>query len=83
MNIFLIGMTAAIITSSGFIPQVIKVIKTKHTRDVALLQPLVLSIGVTMWTIYGILLQDPVIILANVFALVCNLLLLGMKLRYK
>lgn len=81
-QITLLGLIAGTITSAGFIPQLIKVIKTKHAKDVALLQPIILSIGICLWFVYGILQNDIAIILANGFSLVCNLILVGLKIRY-
>ena len=81
-TIFLLGLLAGSITSAGFIPQIIKVLQTKHAQDVALLQPIILSIGICLWLVYGILQKDVAIILANAFSLACNLILVGLKIRY-
>ena len=81
-QITLLGLIAGTITSAGFIPQIIKVIQTKHAKDVALLQPVILSIGICLWFIYGLLQNDIAIIFANGFSLVCNLILVGLKVRY-
>lgn len=81
-SIIILGLIAGTITSAGFIPQIIKVLHTKHAGDVALLQPIILSIGICLWLIYGLLQQDIAIILANGFSLICNLALIGLKVRY-
>jgi MtN3 and saliva related transmembrane protein len=81
-TITILGLTAGTITSAGFIPQLIKVIKTQHAGDVALLQPVILSIGIALWFVYGLAQHDIAIILANGFSLICNLILIGLKLRY-
>ena len=81
-QITLLGLIAGTITSAGFIPQIIKVIQTKHAKDVALLQPIILSVGICLWFIYGLLQNDIAIIFANGFSLVCNLILVGLKVRY-
>lgn len=78
----LLGLIAGTITSAGFIPQLLKVLKTKHAGDIALLQPIILSIGICLWFIYGLLQQDIAIILANGFSLICNLILIVLKVRY-
>lgn len=74
-------MIAGTLTSIGFVPQIIKIIKTRKSDDVSLLQPLILSIGFVFWLAYGIILQEIPMILANIFGLSCNLILLGFKIK--
>jgi MtN3 and saliva related transmembrane protein len=66
----LIGIVAAICTMFGFVPQIAKVLKTKSAKDVSLTTLLQLSMGVTLWILYGIHLRDAIIITANSVALV-------------
>lgn len=77
-----IGLAAGTITSIAAIPQVIKTLKSRHVRDISIWQPLLLTIGVALWMIYGILIRDLPLIIANMTPLVCNALLTGMKIRY-
>ena len=82
MSPTVIGVVAGTITSIAAIPQVIKTFKTRHARDISIWQPLLLSIGVALWMIYGILIHDLPLIIANITPLLCNLLLAGMKIHY-
>lgn len=77
-----IGLVAGAITSIAAVPQVIKTLKTRHVRDISIWQPLLLTIGVALWMIYGILISDLPLIIANITPLVCNALLTGMKIHY-
>ncbi len=77
-----IGMVAGALTSIAAIPQVIKTMKTRHVRDISIWQPLLLAIGVTLWMIYGVLISDMPLILANITPLICNVVLTYMKIRY-
>lgn len=77
-----IGLIAGTLTSIAAIPQVIKTLKTRHVRDISIWQPLLLAFGVALWMIYGILIDDLPLILANIIPLICNVILTGMKLRY-
>ena len=77
-----IGLVAGTLTSVAAIPQVIKTLKTHHVRDISIWQPLLLSFGVALWMIYGILIGDVPIIIANITPLICNIILTYMKLRY-
>ena len=82
MNETLIGMSAGIITSIAALPQVIKTWRSRHVRDLSIWQPLLLSIGIALWLIYGILIADLPLIFANITPLTCNLLLTAMKIRF-
>jgi MtN3 and saliva related transmembrane protein len=77
-----IGLIAGTLTSIASIPQVIKTLQTRHVRDISIWQPLLLAFGVALWLIYGILIGDVPLILANITPLICNVVLTGMKLRY-
>jgi MtN3 and saliva related transmembrane protein len=75
----IIGFLAAFLTMSAFIPQMIKVVKTKSVKDVSLITLFQLSCGVSFWIAYGVHLRDIVVITANVFTL---LTLLGLLFLY-
>jgi MtN3 and saliva related transmembrane protein len=77
-----VGFIAGTLTSVAAIPQVLKTLKSRHVRDISLLQPLLLAVGVSLWMVYGILIHDVPLILANIIPLVCNVALAGMKLYY-
>jgi MtN3 and saliva related transmembrane protein len=77
-----IGLVAGSITSVAAIPQVIKTLKTRHARDISIWQPLLLAIGVALWMVYGVLINDLPLILANIIPLICNILLVCMKTYY-
>jgi len=47
--------------------------------DVALWQPVLLTIGMILWAIYGIMLKDAPIIAANGIAIICNIIVIVMK----
>ena len=78
----LIGLTAAILTMSAFVPQVFKIYRTKSAKDVSLLTLLQLSIGVGLWIIYGAHLGDLIIILANCVTLLTLLVALFLYKKY-
>ena len=79
----LIGLLAGLLTSVAALPQVIKTWRSRHARDLSIWQPLLLSAGVALWLIYGMLIGDTPLILANITPLICNLLLTAMKVRFK
>jgi len=81
-TIEIVGLIAGIITSAGFLPQLIKGYRTKKLEDIALFMPVVLGVGMTLWLIYGILLNAIAIIVANGFSICCCIVLILMKKRY-
>ena len=78
----LIGLIAGLLTSIAALPQVVKTWRSRHARDLSIWQPLLLSLGVALWLIYGMLIGDTPLILANITPLICNLLLTVMKLKF-
>ncbi len=81
-NITMIGMLAATLTTIAFIPQVIKSWRTKHTRDVSLGMFGTLCAGLVLWLVYGILLRDLPIIMANTVTLILAGSVLVLKIRH-
>jgi MtN3 and saliva related transmembrane protein len=82
MNATLIGLAAGFLTSIAVIPQVVRTWRTRHARDISIWQPLILIIGMLLWLIYGLMLHDLPLIVANSFSISCYLILLGMKIYY-
>jgi len=79
----IIGLVAAFCTTLSFLPQAIKAIRTKHTRDLSLLMYSLFTSGVLLWLIYGILRNDWPVILANGVTLLFAATILFLKIRYK
>jgi MtN3 and saliva related transmembrane protein len=82
MNWAYIGFLAGILTTIGFLPQVIKSYRSKSAKDVSLRQPLLLLAGMSMWLVYGIHLQDWAIILANIVSIALNICIVVLKISY-
>ncbi len=81
--ITLIGFVAAVCTTVAFFPQVIKIIKTKQTKDIALGMYAIMIVGIGLWLLYGILLHKWPIIIANAITFVLASIILVYKLIYK
>ena len=78
----IVGFAAAFLTMFGFLPQVIKIYRTKSVNDISLLAILQFMLGVFLWLVYGIHLKNVVIILANSVTLVILLVALVLFLKY-
>ncbi len=82
-SIQLLGLAAGTITSITFLPQVIKIWKTKSAKDLSIAMLLLVILGVSIWLIYGILVKDIAIIYTNSMVLAMGLLMLYFKYRFK
>jgi MtN3 and saliva related transmembrane protein len=78
-----LGLIAGTLTTVAFIPQVVKIWKTRHTLDISLGMFAIFSSGVFLWLLYGIQLGAWPIILSNSITLVLSLTILVFKLKYK
>tara|TARA_B100001027_G_scaffold142177_1_gene98930 strand:+ start:358 stop:618 length:261 start_codon:yes stop_codon:yes gene_type:complete len=78
-----IGFFAAFCTTIAFLPQAIKVYKTKSTKDISLIMFIIFTLGVFSWLIYGLIINDLPVILANVVTLILSLFILLYKIRFK
>ena len=79
----MIGSIAAILTTFAFLPQVIKVIKSKDTESIALGMYLVQVLGIALWLAHGLVIQDLPLILANSVSFILSGIILVYKIRYK
>lgn len=77
-----VGFLAGILTTLALAPQAFKSWKTKHTKDVSLWWIVILTIGVFLWLIYGILINSLPIIVTNIATLILALIILILKLKY-
>ncbi|MDY7002297.1 MAG: SemiSWEET transporter [Thermodesulfobacteriota bacterium] len=77
-----VGFFAGVMTTSSFFPQVLKILKTKKTKDISLGMYVVLTTGIASWVFYGVLISSLSIIIANAVGLVFSITVLVMKLKY-
>ncbi|MGL5447655.1 MAG: SemiSWEET transporter [Rhabdaerophilum sp.] len=81
-SIEIIGMAAAIITTLCWVPQAIKVIRTRETAAISLIMYLMLATGIALWLAYGLLIMSWPLIGANAVTFVLVLGILVMKIRF-
>ena len=77
-----IGLAGAAFTTFSFLPQTIKAIRTKHTKDLSMPMLLMLIAGITLWVIYGLLIKDIPLIAANTISLVLMITMFFLKRKY-
>ncbi|MEC5207086.1 SemiSWEET transporter [Vogesella urethralis] len=81
MTTDLLGYIAAFLTTTSFLPQVIRTLRTGDTRSISFTMYLMLVIGVAAWLAYGWLLGALPIMLANGITLLLASIILVMKWR--
>jgi MtN3 and saliva related transmembrane protein len=81
--ITIIGLTAAAFTTIALLPQLIKVWKTKSTKDISTGMFSLYCGGVFLWFVYGVYLNDIPIMIANSLAFIQALVILMLKTKYK
>ena len=79
----LLGLIAATMTTLSFVPQVIRTWKLKETRDISLSMFVMLAIGIILWTVYGFIIQDLPVILANCASFILTAIIIFFKIKYK
>lgn len=79
----LIGSAAAFLTTLSFVPQVVKTMRSRSTRDISTAMWSLFSIGVALWLVYGLLLGAWPLIIANALTLAMAVVVLTITLRNK
>ncbi len=72
---------AAILTTVSFLPQAIHVLKTRDTGAISLLMYVLFTTGVGFWEVYGWLVGQPAIIVANLITFALAGAILFLKVR--
>jgi MtN3 and saliva related transmembrane protein len=75
------GYLAACLTTVAFLPQAIKTIRSRKTDELSLAMYILLCAGVLFWLIYGILIADIPLIIANGVTLSLASVVLFLKIK--
>ena len=78
----LIGAIAGTLTTISFVPQVMRVFKTRQTRDISMTMMLLFSLGVAMWVAFGYLVDSMPVVWTNAMTLVLALTIVAAKVRF-
>ncbi|MFH1836826.1 MAG: SemiSWEET transporter [Candidatus Omnitrophota bacterium] len=77
-----IGFIAGSMTTLSFLPQIIKIVKTRCVRDISLCMYIMLATGIFLWLVYGTLIKELPVILANSIAFVLCFFVIIAKIKY-
>jgi len=78
----IIGACAATLTMFSFVPQILRVLRTKSVHDVSPVTLFQLSAGVVLWLVYGIARGDLIIIIANGVTIITLAILIYLFFKY-
>ena len=80
--ITIIGFIAGGLTAISFLPQILQIYRTRQARDLSLPMFTVLTIGIFLWIVYGILSKSLPVVIANSIAFVFCSYIVIMKIKY-
>ncbi len=77
-----LGLIGGALTTSGFVPQVIRVYRLRSAREISLTFTILFTLGIIFWITYGVIFRLPSVILWNAITLALAFGLLLAKLKY-
>jgi MtN3 and saliva related transmembrane protein len=77
-----VGLLAGTLTTVSFVPQVVRTVVTRDTRAISLGMYALFTLGVFLWLVYGLILGQLPIVLANGVTFVLAGVVLSLKLRH-
>ena len=80
-EVIIVGLLAGLCTTLSFVPQIAKIYRTGRTRDLSLSTYVLLTVGLCLWVVYGIALNQIAIIVPNVLVLMMSLYIIVLKIK--
>lgn len=77
-----LGYAAAICTTASFVPQVLRVWRTRSADDISAAMYVLFIAGLALWIAYGLLLRAWPIVVANSVTIALAGTILGLKWRF-
>jgi MtN3 and saliva related transmembrane protein len=77
-----LGLIAGALTTSGYIPQIVKGYRTKKMNDVSILMISILCVGMFLWIVYGYMVNDLALLISNIIGTTLLAILVTMKFHY-
>lgn len=67
----------------GFVPQIVKILKTKHVRDISFIMLVQTCFGAFLWIVYGLHIRDLIVIGANMVSFTTLVVGIGLFFTYR
>jgi MtN3 and saliva related transmembrane protein len=78
----MVGSVGALLTMFGFVPQILKIHRTKSVEDVSLPMLIQFAVGVFLWAAYGLHREDPIIVISNLVSFASLFMAIVLYFRY-
>jgi len=78
----LLGIAATCLTTPSFVPQAIKILRTRDTKAISLGMYGMLTAGTALWVIYGLAISSPGLIIGNAITFVLVVAIVVLKIRH-
>ncbi len=78
----LIGSAAFLLTFVIQLPQAIRVVRTRHTRDLSVTTYILITASAALWVVYGLMNSDFALWGANSVVLLLSAIILGYKIKF-
>lgn len=78
----ILSTLAGILTTVAFLPQAIKTIRSRRTEDISLGMYITFTTGVFFWFLFGVMIGNWPIIVANIVTFALAATILVMKIRH-
>lgn len=79
----IVGTAASVLTTISMLPQLIRIARDKRSETLSWWVPVILILGTGLWTWYGVLRHDWIIIVSNGISVVINALVLVLSMVYR
>ncbi len=77
-----LGLLAGMLTTIAFLPQVIRIWRSKSAKDLSMTMLVTFTTGVFCWLVYGLMIDSLPVIIANAVTFVLAGMNVMLKLRY-
>lgn len=78
-----LGFAGASLTTAAFVPQLLRVWRTRSAHDISAAMYAMFITGLLLWIVYGLWISAWPIVIANSVTALQALAILGMKLRFQ
>ena len=79
----MVGSAAALLTMFGFVPQILKIYRTESVKDVSFYMLFQFTIGIFLWLLYGISIQDRILIVSNAVSFLTLIVAVVLYVKYR
>ena len=77
-----IGIVGGVLTTACWLPQALKIIRSKETSAISLPTNVAFTVGVFLWLVYGIAQHDLPLILSSAITAALTSVIVALKLRH-